>query len=165
MKYGLKEDLAIALSHYIFRNTEIEDLHSQGIKMNFKFYLESIDYFGQIVNQVNRNKKIVSLFLKDKWEQVIVQKIQNGEIKTNIQKRLCFDLSSYLLMMPDWDKPILLSEKPCKGITRYIFKGKYAEHCVNESILDDKTMCEINHEICNRIYTLIENGWFDIDKQ
>ena len=57
----------------------------------------------------------MSLFLKDKWEQVIVQKIQNCEIKTNIQKRLCFDLSSYLLMMPDWDKPILLSENRARG--------------------------------------------------
>lgn len=164
MKYGLKEDLAIALSHYIFRDTEIEDFHSKCVKMDFEFYLESVDYFGQIVNQVNRNKKIVSLFLKDNWEKVLVQKLQNGELKTNIQKRLCLCLSSYLLMIPDWDKPIILNEKPCRGIIRYLLRGKYAEHCANESILDDKTMCEINHDFCNRIYTLIENGWVDIDK-
>ena len=56
MKYGLNEDLAIAFSHYIFRNTEIEDFHSHSKKMNFEFYVETIAYCGQFVNHIVRNK-------------------------------------------------------------------------------------------------------------
>lgn len=162
MKYGLNEDLAIALSHYIFRNTEIEDFHSHSKKMNFEFYVETIAYCGQFVNHIVRNKKLISLFLKENWANSLLQIIEKDKKLTNIQKKLCLDLHYYLSVVPCWDKPVILPEKPGREITRFIFKGKYAEHCAKESILDDKTMCDINHDICNRIYTLIENGWLDI---
>lgn len=161
MKYGLKEDLSIALSHYVFRNTEIEDFHSQSKKMDFEFYLETIAYCGQFVNRINRNKKLISIFLEENWEKRLLQIVKENKKLTNVQRNLCLNLWWYLTALPCWDKPEIISEKPSRGITKYIFNGKYFEHCANESILDDKTMCDVNHDICNRIYTLIESGWLE----
>ncbi len=73
MKYGLKRRFVHCfISLRFFRNTEIEDFHSQSKKMDFEFYLETIAYCGQFVNRINRNKKLISIFLEENWEKKII---------------------------------------------------------------------------------------------
>lgn len=48
----------------------------------------------------------------------------------------------------------------CGSLANYVLLGRFLECCNNGAILNDKTMCYINKDIHNRIYTLLINGYF-----
>ena len=57
-----------------------------------------------------------------------------------------------------WDKPVLCEEPVSDDVVSYIMSGKLREACETELTLTDALMKEINIDVHNRVYTLIENG-------
>lgn len=61
-----------------------------------------------------------------------------------------------------WDKAkIVASISEKQSLASYVLSGKFSECCRNGNCLDNKTMCEINKDIHNRIYTLLVQGYFN----
>lgn len=52
------QKLAIGLTHVIYRNTAIEDMHSALVKMDQDFYEDAYDYFRQWMDIADKNKDI-----------------------------------------------------------------------------------------------------------
>lgn len=62
----------------------------------------------------------------------------------------------------DWDSAELLDYNlNNKRATNFVLSGRFLECCQKRAILDDKTMCYINKDIHNRIYTLLVNEYFN----
>ena len=59
------QKLAIGLTHLIYRNTAIEDMHSANAQMDQAFYEDGYFYFKQMMDIADRNKDIYNMFQAD----------------------------------------------------------------------------------------------------
>ena len=153
------QKLAIGLTHVIYRNTAIEDMHSVKAQMDKKFYDDAYLYFKQMIDIADRNKDIYRMYMVDNSEELLTQKLKNPET-TPDAKEIIAGIYFYSLNS-EWDIPTLCSDEPTDDKTDYMLRGKFKEHCEKSSKLNDKVMCEINKDICNRIYTLLYKGYFN----
>ena len=144
--------------HYIYRNTEIEDLHASAIKMDMTTY--------EIV------KKIVEKQI-GKWERnyaMMYDAASISECKRKMQgmkeksKKEFADFAIEIAFLnmanfgSDWDEAVEIEPPTDQNITEYILSGKFLECCKARTVMDDIAMCEINRDIHNRVYTLMVNG-------
>lgn len=61
-----------------------------------------------------------------------------------------------------WDRAVAMDWDPKNGSgASYILAGEFLNCCRNGEVLGDATMCRINKDVHNRIYTLLINGCFD----
>lgn len=155
-----KKILAKSIAHYVYRDTKLEDFHSRSIFMNKEFY-------STVYKIVYRKTQIVKKYLNYIYEIKNIYDIKALIIKYNLSKPLEFYRFAYtifcgLLSGSDWNDPQPLTDTPTKSIASYILNGHFKECCNNHKILDDSTMCYINQDIYNRTYTLLINGYFDV---
>ena len=153
------QKLAIGLTHVIYRNTAIEDMHSVGAQMDKAFYDDAYYYFKQMMDIADRNNDIYKMFLADNGEELLTQKLNNSE--TSSEEKEIIAVIYFYSLNSEWDIPTLCSDELIEDKTEYMLKGKFKEHCDKGSKLGDRVMCEINKDICNRIYTLLYKGYFD----
>lgn len=151
--------LAIGLTHVIYRNTAIEDMHSAGAQMDKEFYDDGYFYFKQMMDIADKHKDIYKLFLVEEDEKLLSEKWKNP--KTTAEEKEIIAGIYFYSLNSEWDIPTLCSDEQIDDKTDYMLRGKFKEHCDKCSKLNDKVMCEINKDICNRIYTLLYKGYFD----
>ena len=86
----------------------------------------------------------------------------NVELQTlsiSEQKEFRYYVSSFYTLSRytcDWDPPIKLelAGKP-ENLAQFILDGHFMECCKKRCVLSDATMCYLNKDIYNRIYTLL----------
>ncbi len=159
-----KRKVALSLTHYIYRNTRLEDYHSAGVEMDGGLYkkiyatvyakLKNVKLLHKYIAGYPRELKSVSDFEK---------------LMDTVPERLRFKFQRYLDELlwgirypPKWDEA-----KPCappaegQGAASYVLGGKFAECCKEGCVLDDGAMRNINKDVHDRIYTLLKLGCFD----
>ena len=159
LRYGIEENLAIALTRIIFRDTKIEEFHTKTIEMDMDFYYKAYEYYDKIIKKTKKFKKVTSIFYDDNFYQSVMDKIKKHELSKQDADYLD-SIIYYLKYDSCWDCPeVILNSKPSYS-AKYILDGKFLEHCQKGSKLNDKVMSELNHDVCNRFYTLINSGYF-----
>jgi hypothetical protein len=53
-----------------------------------------------------------------------------------------------------WDPLVFINVEYDENIPDYILGGAFMDACINRRVLDDATMCAINHDVYNRLFTL-----------
>lgn len=166
-KEAEKRIMAKSITHYVYRNTLIEDYHSQRIKMDMKLYkkiykvvcikLKEVKKFHPYI--YNSPQKFPDL--KDMRNCLIVINSVSEEAKLKAIK-YCEAIWLNMFYGTSWEVAAKLDiNSNMKYEAAYILEGHFIECCKNGEILDNKTMCYINKDIHNRVYTLLVNGFFD----
>ena len=156
-KQQLKK-LSRAIAHLVYRNTEVEDFHSESVIMDEDLYQTVTTIVADKLKSVTRYyNQLMSTSFDD------VQRAIQGE-STGIDvdfldfvTELAFNCACGL----EWDSPVELAELPQGDLVDYILNGHFKQCCTEHRELDDETMCFINKDINNRIYTLLVNGYFE----
>lgn len=159
-----KRKMALGISHYAYRNTVLEDYHSECIKMDMSFYKK----IYRIVYTKLKNAKLLHKYIENYSEEKLESKEDLDRLLNNVPEDLRFKFMRYLsevlfgsMCGVEWD---LAETLECnlngKSLANYVLAGNFLECCKNGAILNDKTMRYINKDIHNRIYTLLINGYF-----
>lgn len=78
-----------------------------------------------------------------------IQRLLNENDK-NLDRHLSLISADYCT----WDPPVFINVEYDENIPDYLLGGAFMDACINGRVLDDATMCAINHDIYNRSFTL-----------
>ena len=160
-----KRKLSLAIVHYAYRNTVIEDYHSYGIKMDMNFYKKIYKIVHTKLANVKNFHRYVNLFdatgRKEDFENII--KLVPEEQHFKFMRYFADIMYMYKDQFGwEWEPAKLIDVNlDNKSYANFVLSGNFLESCKNGIILDDKTMCYINKDINNRIFSLLINGYFD----
>jgi len=127
-----------------------------------KTYTDS--QFNRHINHGERD-----MYYIENHHPAIVSKEDFESLLKTVTKDLHLKFISYLQELiwgltfgTQWDAATVCApiESSQSGAT-YILGGRFKECCALGCRLDDKTMCYINKDIHNRVYSLLVNGYFD----
>ena len=142
--------LALSITHYAYRNTELEDYHSENVVMDMDFYQTIFKIVDSKIENVKKYTKYLTLGLYVSEEE--------RESVSEYVRHLDFNCR----YGSGWDQAKLLDEIPENtDYTQYILSGEFLKACKSNFELDDDAMCKINKDIHNRIFTLLVKGYFD----
>lgn len=79
----------------------------------------------------------------------VIQKLLNENDK-NLGRSLSLISADYYT----WDPPAFIDVEYDEDIPDYLLGGAFMDACINRRVLDDATMCTINHDVYNRSFTL-----------
>lgn len=128
--------MALSITHYVYRNTRLEDFHAECVQMDRNFY--------RIIYNTVRTK------LKN------VRELQLKFI------RYLQDITFGLFFGTNWDTAVQAEKiRANQSYANYVLAGKFNECCQNGCLLNDATMRIINKDVHNRIYTLLTGGYFN----
>lgn len=158
--------LALAITHYAYRNTVLEDYHSDSITMDKSFYKKIYKTVYCKLKNVEKFHKYIKIFHSDTNFKEELEKLLNTVPEENHFKFLRYFNDIMLEVQLNcgvaWDPAEVVD---CningKSLAHYVLSGCFVECCEKGAILDNATMCYINKDIHNRIYTLLVKGYFD----
>ena len=58
-----------------------------------------------------------------------------------------------------WDEPERIDEPFTCNVAEYVLGGEFLNRCQDGSPLKQEDMMVLNKDVCNRFYTLLEDGW------
>lgn len=153
------QNMSVALVHYIYRDTVIEDYHSECAIMDEELY-EII--YKVVRKNLSRAKRFYPVLREIEGVEDIVETIRSNFYYPLAKEFPCFaaGLIPFQFTNYDWDEAKEIECKNFKNPADFVLGGVFEEYCRNHVVLDDKAMCEINKDINNRIYTLLYNGYF-----
>ena len=160
-----RRSIAKSIVHYAYRNTKLEDYHAACVKMDKNFY--RIIY--SIVSKKLNNVRIFQRYLDEFPCELINEKTEFDELMKTVPEdlqlrfiRYCQNIMYGLAFGINWDSAHRL-EGIAEGqsYANYVLGGKFYECCNSGCVLDDETMCIINKDMYNRIYTLLVDGAFN----
>lgn len=165
-----KENMARSIVHELYRNTSfIEELYDSQQKMDMNMF-KPIKH--TIQNGLKRHMTIYPMISPD------VATTNNNVVEAYGLKGMHI-ISRYILLLlsntmfgQDWDEPTLVSDDDQSVLARnlinanpteyaelfaiFLLSGKFRDHCMNGSIPTDEVMNEINKDIYNRMYTILD---------
>ena len=158
-----KRKLALSITLYAYRNTKLEDYHSENVRMNAEFYKK---IYG-IVSSKLKNVKLLHKYVEN-YSGKLESKDDLNTFLNTVPEELHF---KFLRYMPDiiwgmtcgtnWSPAELVTPpKARQSLANYVLAGEFSECCGNGEYLDDKTMCKVNKDVHNRVYTLLIKGYF-----
>ena len=139
---------ALCLAHFLYRNTIIEDYHSEGVTMDLQLYEEIKSIVKQGLKLINENAGILDSIFEQKDKEKIIR-----SANLPIVREVIFNM----LMGNDWDAPTLLVYNGSDAPENYILDGVFLDFCKLHKPLSDTNMKILNKDIHSRIYTLIKN--------
>ena len=156
--------VARSLTHYVYRNTKLENYHVENAEMND-------DVYKTMYKTVYANLKNVKLLHKYvfRYEGSYATPGDVKKLISSVPEELQFKFIRYIQYLIDgfsygsaWDEAVTL-ELPAEkqSLASYVLAGKFKEYCDNHICLDDNAMCRINKDVHNRIYTLLVSGYFN----
>ena len=149
--------LSRAIAHLVYRNTEVEDFHSESVIMDENLYQTVAKIVTEKLKSVTRYyNQLMSTSLDDVQRTLQGEKIEIDAKFLDFLNELAFNCACGM----EWDSPVELTELPQGDLVGYILDGHFSQCCTEHRELDDETMCFINKDINNRIYTLLLNGYF-----
>ncbi|MDE6656661.1 MAG: hypothetical protein K2J85_06705 [Anaeroplasmataceae bacterium] len=158
-----KRKMALAITHYAYRNTFLEDYHSESKRLDMNFYNELYSIVDEKLRNVLLFHKYIEGYPKEQ-----INKADIEDLTATVPEELRVKFLEYLLDIlfhsnfgSDWDTAEIL-ECNLNGecITDFVLSGHFLECCKNGEILSDKIMCYINKDVHNRIYTLLLKDYF-----
>ena len=72
-------------------------------------------------------------------------------------------LGDSFLSYKTWDCPNEVTDEFDGDITGFLLNGTFRKACQEGWLLNDDSMNKINHDVNNRMYTLIKRGFINID--
>ncbi len=159
--------MALSITHYAYRNTPIEDFHADDVKMDKELYRKVYN----IVRRKLQNVCLLQCYLDDfPCEKIedIDDKRKFDELLNSVPKALQLKFIRYMqhiifgrLYGANWDAACQVEGiKEGQSHASYVLGGEFSKCCKNGNILNDSTMCDLNKDVHNRIYTLLINGYF-----
>lgn len=145
------ENLALGFAHAVYRNTEVEDLHSLCRIMDDVFYEEIYDIVNREIKRALNAKEIIK-YLFDKE---IMAFADVNEI-TKVRDPFVADMLFGFQCSVDWDTPHEIVELPHSDLTEYLLCGEFKKHCDGQHIFDDSVMKTINSDIANRSLMILK---------
>ncbi len=158
--------MALAITHYAYRNTALEEYHSKSTKMNMSFYKKIYN----LVYKKLRTVKLLHKYINEYPFDIIQSKEECEELLQSVPEAYQFKFITYTQTIFElitfkfgshWEPA---QEIDCnldgKSLANYVLSGRFLENCKSNAILDDATMYIINKDIHNRVYTLLINGYF-----
>lgn len=144
--------------HYIYRNTEVEDLHATAVKMDMTIYEIVKKIVEKQIGKWERNYAMIydaATISECKRKMRGMNKQRQKEFAEFVIEMAFFNMAKFGL---NWDEAVEIEPPRDQNIAEYILSGKFLECCKTETMLDDIAMCKINRDIHNRVYTLMVNG-------
>lgn len=156
--------VALSLTHYVYRNTKLEDYHLEDVIMDKAFYKKIYRIVYDKVNKVKLLHKYVTRFPENYDRAQDIDKLIDT-VPYNLQLkfiRYFQELVWGFNFGVDWDAATVC-EPPHKNqsLANYILAGNFSKCRKKGSALNDSAMCYINKDVHNRIYTLLKGGYFD----
>ena len=99
-----------------------------------------------------------------KWvPRLINEFIFMAEKKAENDHAAAFVLGCCFVEYEHWDLPIEVSDEFDGDIAEFLLDGTFRKACQEGWILGDESMNKINHDVNNRMYTLIKRGVINFD--
>lgn len=166
MMFNTDEELrkvALSITHYVYRNTKLEDYHSKGVIMNNDFYKLIYSIVYRKLNNVRVLHKYIANYtnkLDNKSDLDKLLETVPSDLKLRFL-RYMQQLFGGLNYGTQWDAAQICAPIESNiSAASYLLGGRFRECCDKNYRLDDKTMCYINKDVHNRIYTLLIGGYF-----
>lgn len=157
--------MALSITHYVYRNTRLENFHSECVYMDKNFYRLIYNTVRTKLKNVKEMKKYIDAFPdvdlnnKNELEKLI------SSVPEELHLRFIRYLQNIffgLYFGAEWDDAILIEKiRKNQSCANYVLAGKFSECCQKGCVLNDENMCVINKDVHNRIYTLVINGYFN----
>lgn len=160
-----RRKMALSITHYVYRNTKLEDYHAETVKMDQNFYRKIYSIVKAKIKNVQLFQRYVDSFSQeDLNNQAILEQLINS-VPEELQLRWIRYLQEIIWGMQygaNWDPAQRMqSISAGQSLAGYILAGKFLDCCNDGCILDDDTMRVINRDVHNRVYTLLTEGCFN----
>lgn len=148
------EELSLICVHYAYRNTSLENYHCKSVIMDETLYKTMHRIVARNLNYI---KQFLALDLNIHDENDLKEAAYS--FRPSIGKHFFRFFGEFIYKSgSDWEKPKELDIPVTKNLATFILGGKFVECCKIGAQLDDTTMCIINKDVHNRIYTLLRQG-------
>lgn len=146
--------VAYVLTRLCWRDTgTVEDSHAGiSITCDMAFYKEAN-------NTVSKELKTWIKQFTDEFRYQLKHYKTDPDCGKRENARL-FDF--YAIQWHNWDPPILIKTRYRGDLTDFLLQGDVLKACQEHNVLDDRTMCVLNHDVYNRMYTLVHRGHIDL---
>lgn len=152
--------LALCYTHIAYRNTALEDYHSQNVIMDDDFYNIIYEIVSKQIKRIKRNQKILVQINSLEECNTLLQQMYYPRAKEFQEFALEVFRTIQFKNGSQWDPAEVLESKKPKDAAEYILSGHFKECCELHRKLDNATMKYINRDIHNRMYTLITMKYF-----
>ena len=144
--------LSYVIAKACYRDIDIwEEKHSDSGRLDVELFY---DMYDAIRSKLKEFIPCIKLLKLSKEEFEAMQNDISPDDKYNLWAFILYSRESKL-----WDKPVICDEPITGDEVSYMLNGKLREACEEELDLTDTLMKEINIDVNNRVYTLIENGY------
>lgn len=151
------QNLSVAIAHYVYRNTRIEDFHSEDAVMNASLYALMHDIVERKIACARRFLPLLrSIETPEAWNEA-ADKLHSAE---RAKEFACFSAEVLFRMNSNagWDAAKETEQPKDEALADYILGGAFTRGCREGWHLTDDVMCRINRDINDRIYTLLIYG-------
>lgn len=157
--------MALSITHYVYRNTRLEDFHAECVQMDRNFYRIIYNTVRTKLKNVRELQRYIDSFPDaDLTNKATLDKLINSVPKELQLKfiRYLQDIMFGLFFGTNWDTAVQAEKiRANQSYANYVLAGKFNECCQNGCVLNDATMRIINKDVHNRIYTLLTGGYFN----
>ncbi|MBQ7505296.1 MAG: hypothetical protein IJT79_08280 [Ruminococcus sp.] len=148
--------LAIALTHFLFKNTDIISRNS-GVKLNDIFFEET---YIAVQKQFQSMDKILPTFYervyyRNDYMKIINELILNDTFTLTTTNKFIISYNYCQYISVAWGKPEAILDRNISDRAMFILQGLFKVFCEAGQVFDDKAYLYIRKDIYNRIYTLI----------
>jgi hypothetical protein len=148
-KDELNQILAYVLTRLCWRDTDtVENSHAgTSITCDMAFYKD-------VTNSISTKlKEWIPKLKKELHYQCKYYKANPNRTKREVYLVFALYAPQYI----HWDTPILLNVPYNGNLIEFLLQGEVLKACQQHSILDDHTMCILNHDVYNLMYTLVHH--------
>lgn len=146
--------VSIGLTHYLYRNTELEELHSKGVIMNQDIYLRVYDILTERISKVD------TYFPKIYGREIHIDpNTPFADLQKEPDKLFACELDFCIKWGIMWDEPTIIPFPPFSMLedrASYLLDGLFKIFCESNQVLDDVAMYYLNKDVCNRVFTLVK---------
>lgn len=151
------QNLSVAIAHYVYRNTKIEDFHSEDAVMNASLYVLMHDIVEKKLAYVRQFIPLLrSIETPEAWNEAAAA-LRSAEAAKEFA---CFSAELLFKMNSNagWDAAKEAKQPEDEALADFVLSGAFAQGCREGWHLSDDVMCRINRDINDRIYTLLIYG-------
>lgn len=147
------ELLAIGICHAIYRNTEVEDYHSDDRLMDEALYRDVYQIVSNAIPLLLGVKNLLLTICTDGASKLLPwDKCPNTKEEISFFGDIIFGVQCGL----EWDEPTDIEEAPGEDLAEYLLGGTFKTFCDGKRHLDDSVMRPINKDITNRAYKVLK---------
>ena len=151
------QNLSVAIAHYVYRNTRIEDFHSEEAVLNADLYALMHDIVGRKIACVRHFLPLLkNVETPEAWNEAAAKLCSAEAAKefASFSAEVLFKMNSNA----GWDTAKEIKQRKDGALADFVVSGAFAQGCREGWHLTDDVMRRINRDINDRIYTLLIYG-------